>query len=445
MAKRDAAFEAYIALYHAGLISDNLLPLRGYGDEAIDEAQSAIEKIVSLIDVNEQLNIWSPIARDWRCGLATHASSVCITRHGMPLIQMLMLLPQPLPNTIEVDLYWNAFTTLRATIGPGPAVPQGMLHARSVADCTALLLGSVFGTRMYRNQTDFVAQFVPAEFENLCTWPNRYQGAAAASSLSDKGVVTNALGIVRDPTQNGTPFIFGGIEWLQPQCTCDQLDGTMQSIQDTETVEKEMYIKARRLPKRADFLHPIPLRDRDKSELSSKLLRASDCTVDKLPFVYSQFALLIPSILHRVEVDLIAEDLCSSLLPSVGFSNLSVVLTAISATVARESTNYQRLEFLGDSILKIFTSITLLATHLNWHEGVLSHQKDHIVSNANLARASLTKGLDKYILTKPFTGNKWRPLYVSDLLSEQTPIRRQLSTKTLADVVESLIGAGKPF
>ena len=75
--------------------------------------------------------------------------------------------------------------------------------------------------------------------------------------------------------------------------------------------------------------------------------------------------------------------------------------------------------------------------------GVLSHQKDHIVSNANLARATLAIGLDKYILAKPFTGHKWRPIYVSDLLSEQAPAKRQLSTKTLADIVESLIGAGR--
>ena len=165
--------------------------------------------------------------------------------------------------------------------------------------------------------------------------------------------------------------------------------------------------------------------------------------IDKLPFVYSQFALLIPSILHRVEANMIAENLCKDVLPSVKFSSLSVVLTAISTTAAQEPTNYQRLEFLGDSILKTFTSITLLATQPNWHEGVLSHKKDHIVSNASLARATLARGLDKYILTKPFSGHKWRPLYISNLVAYRAPAIRPLSTKTLADVVESLIGAGK--
>lgn len=50
-------------------------------------------------------------------------------------------------------------------------------------------------------------------------------------------------------------------------------------------------------------------------------------------------------------------------------------------------------------------------------------------------------GLDKFILTKAFTGLKWRPLYIGDLLSEQTTKTRKMSSKTLADVVEALIGA----
>ena len=139
---------------------------------------------------------------------------------------------------------------------------------------------------------------------------------------------------------------------------------------------------------------------------------------------------------------MIAEQLCKNVLPTVGFNDISLVLTAMSTTAAQEPTNYQRLEFLGDSILKTFTSLTLLFLHQNWHEGYLSRQKDHIVSNATLARASLASGLDKYILTKPFTGQKWRPLYISELLSDKSSATRQLSTKTLADVAESLIGAG---
>lgn len=108
---------------------------------------------------------------------------------------------------------------------------------------------------------------------------------------------------------------------------------------------------------------------------------------------------------------------------------------------AQEPTNYQRLEFLGDSILKVITTLALSATYLNYHEGMLSNKKDHIVSNGSLARAAVRAGLDAFILTKPFTGRKVRPLYNFELLTPKPRKLRDMSTKTLADVVEALIGA----
>lgn len=69
--------------------------------------------------------------------------------------------------------------------------------------------------------------------------------------------------------------------------------------------------------------------------------------------------------------------------------------------------------------------------------------KDRLVANSRLSWATRELGLDKYIISKPFTGKKWRPLYVDDLLERgDDPLgKRKLSAKTLADVVEALIGA----
>ena len=439
LAKRDAAFEAYVALYHAGLVSDNLLPIRGY-DEAAVEAQSTVEKIASLVEVNEQLNIWTSIAQSWQSGTVLQSFNVCITHQGSILTEMMMLFPWLLPDNLIFDIYWNACTNLGVEIRRGSSVPQVQPQTRAIADITALLLRSVFRTRMDSPQTDFIAQFFPAKAQDLSTWYKQNCGTLPARLLADTTLPRECVGIIRDLKNNDVPHIFEGVQKIGASCAHDQLDGAMQSAE--EVVEDVICIRAKRLPKRADFLHPITSK-RDKPNSSSKILLARDCSVDRLPFIYAQFALFIPSILHKIENSIIAEDLCKNVLASVGFSNHSLVLTAISTTAAQEPTNYQRLEFLGDSILKAFTSLALLVNHLNWHEGVLSHQKDHIVSNSNLARANLAIGLDKYILTKSFTGTKWRPIYVSDLLSGQNAAKRELSTKTLADVVESLIGAGR--
>jgi dsRNA-specific ribonuclease len=71
----------------------------------------------------------------------------------------------------------------------------------------------------------------------------------------------------------------------------------------------------------------------------------------------------------------------------------------------------------------------------------LSSTDNILVSNFRLCCAALETGLDKFIIKEPFTGRKWRPPYVEDLLEVQEPPKREMSTKVLADVVEALIGA----
>ena len=63
---------------------------------------------------------------------------------------------------------------------------------------------------------------------------------------------------------------------------------------------------------------------------------------------------------------------------------------AITAPVAQEQIHYQRLETLGDTVLKFVASVNLLAEYRYWHEGYLARKKDHAVSNASLAKAAST-------------------------------------------------------
>ena len=80
--------------------------------------------------------------------------------------------------------------------------------------------------------------------------------------------------------------------------------------------------------------------------------------------------------MHRFEAYFLAETLSKSILKRVKISNLGYIVTAITASSANEpGTNYQRLEFLGDSILKLCASIQLIAAYPLWHEGYLSAKK----------------------------------------------------------------------
>ncbi|KAL8939968.1 MAG: hypothetical protein Q9211_002496, partial [Gyalolechia sp. 1 TL-2023] len=441
-ARRDAAFEAYIQLYHAGLISDNLLPIRGF-DEAIAEVETKVDKIASLVPVAGQLNPWNLVARQWQ-GVGDLSSLQCselsLHRGEETVVEMLMLAPGPLPPIPAITLFWDADTIFRATVRTSPGRLIRPAYAKSAAQSTTLLLASVFRKSVAAASTGFAILFVPSEDGDPMQWADRFHGTVRGDGLEPIDVSSlspSSLGIIRDMKNNGVPHILRGFQERSSDLNGDELER-----QGIENAEAAPLFEVSRFPKRTDFLHAIPEQNQTaRSGPNTTLLRPEDCEIDRLPLAYAVFAATVPAILHHVGVRLVAAHLSNTLLAPVGLTNTELLVTAITASAAREATDYQRQEFLGDSVLKFLTSLMLTSKHLHWHEGLLSLAKDHIVSNASLAKAALAVGLDGFILTTPFTGSKWRPPYISDHLDSPAGKPRQLSTKTLADVVEALIGA----
>ena len=63
-----------------------------------------------------------------------------------------------------------------------------------------------------------------------------------------------------------------------------------------------------------------------------------------------------------------------------------------------DTDNYERLEFFGDSVLKLFTSKVLYENYPNSPEGELSKIRSILVSDAILAKIAIEIGLDKRII-----------------------------------------------
>lgn len=63
--------------------------------------------------------------------------------------------------------------------------------------------------------------------------------------------------------------------------------------------------------------------------------------------------------------------------------------------------NYERLEFFGDSVLKLFTSKVLYETYPEYPEGKLSQIRSILVSDAILSNIAFEIGLDKLIKLGP--------------------------------------------
>ena len=429
MAKRDAAFEAYVALHKAGLVNDNLLPLIRFEEIKLEEG--FVERRPSMMECMEQLIPWTDIAKAWE-GAVTHSSAIIniasIDRTEEP-VDLVLTLPTDWPVPQDFHVYWKGDDVLKISYQR----PQTSLISIQDYRSTSLeLLRLARRRRTQLDQSDFVALMTIAPGKALLTTSvgtERVVSPALDFHLS--GTPVHDMGLVYDTLMDNAPYI--PLRWLI--CEMEVSEGSTEK-------KIEICVEALRFGKRADFLHPLA---NHASQKAPTVLVAQHCTVDRLPHRYARAASFIPCILHRVSTQLLATHLSKTLLASLQISDTNLILTAITAPQAREGYDYQSLEFLGDSVLKFLTTSHLFSSRPNWHEGYLSAKKDRIVSNDNLCKAALKAGLDAFIITKIFTGHKWKPLYISELFVPKPLQTRHLSSKILADVVEALIGSSYLF
>ncbi|KAI5310184.1 Dicer-like protein 2, partial [Ascosphaera atra] len=301
------------------------------------------------------------------------------------------------------------------------------------AEATHLILESVIPGRIDPTSRDFTSVFLPdvqLTAEAIEAWCASSKGNTPASNYSNSDAsALQSLGLVRQKNLQSRP-------WVAKEFVAIEEEVLDKEGNPGVTVEV-LHVRGIIWPKRTDFSHPVS----GEAHTHEKSYRVDRAMVANLPAAYSRFGLFVPALLHRLELYLHAQELRDTILKPLGIEDLDLVVTAISSPVAQEQTNYQRLEFLGDAALKLYTSMQLAAAKPQWHEGLLTAFKEKIVSNHRLSAAAIEKGIDRYILVDVFTGLKWRPNYNKNLAEPEELPTRELSTKVLADVVEALIGA----
>lgn len=418
-------------------MNDNLMPLLKH--ESIEELAMGIEKRPSIVQASAQMNPWVEVARAWSCQVGPARMKrriVTINDANNEIIsRMEMILPMDIPSVPRIRVYWDAATQMTVDITATESLSSDAEEdIRQAQNDTWTILNAAFGSRFPIERKGFVAVFRSI----LATLQEGNDPILSANQILELGL---DVGLIRYKMESDQPYIFEA--WLSQKPSASLVKHPSKDYE--EVPGNVAHLSVSKLPRRADFLHKIPNENQEPVRRRfSYVLPYTGCTVDKLPFRLTQFAMLMPAILHRLHVYMVGDMLSKTALADVDFSNLKLVVTAISASSATEETNYQRLEFLGDSLLKICTSLQLLAEYPLWHEGYLTAKRDQVISNSRLARAALQVGLDKFIITETFTGRKWRPLYVQDLLDKSNVVsKRDISTKVLADVVEALFGAAK--
>ncbi|KAL0340835.1 UNVERIFIED_CONTAM: Endoribonuclease Dicer2 [Sesamum radiatum] len=129
-----------------------------------------------------------------------------------------------------------------------------------------------------------------------------------------------------------------------------------------------------------------------------------------------------------------------------------MVLEAITTKKCQEKIHLESLETLGDSFLKYSIGQQLFKTYQNRHEGLLSLKREKIISNAALCKLGCARKIMGFIRNEPFDPKTWiipgsncaNHILKEELLSSKKFYaggRMKIKSKTVADVIEALIGA----
>jgi hypothetical protein len=272
-AARDAAFQAYVGLYKAGLLNDNLLPLSHTWNV---EEQDHREYLEATIDVAMQFSPWAELAKAWSAP-DIHQNTISLqysSSNEQDDLTMVLTLPLPTPHIPPFDLYWNESTTFTIRVNPRrratlPA-PETVKVMRRITHTLSRSTHSDYS--IDDDRLDFITLVTPHKDENqLASWCADICGRALGSDKYRSK--DNVLGFIRTPPyHNNAPCIFH--RW---------------KVTD-ECQESNVEIECVPLPKRRNFLsRNTPSKSIEPgidSECSPKYhsFPLKDCTVDRLPF-----------------------------------------------------------------------------------------------------------------------------------------------------------------
>jgi dsRNA-specific ribonuclease len=423
MAKKDAAYHAYLSLYRAGLVTDNLLPPEvskaTYNGSQPDGTSS---KEDGMCDVHDQYDPWSPVMGDWLHSTELYAHNFQIAGGSSVYPSMLMLLPVKLFAT-SFPIYLTADSSIQVSLYAGKEVSG--VSVELLRDISFHLLVSILGRRLRGIQKEQLPFLLVPDLDPhfLEQWYSQVSTNIPASLLADGGLQKRKY-LLRHRVEP-LPYVYDH-------------ELTQSDIMDMDA-PKSISITARRFPKRLNYLDP-PLHLPSTKATSSTTLLADDCEILGLPAEYGELLMLVPSITHMVEVALRSAEACKGPLSSLEFADLDLVSQALTLPSVN-TRNYERLEFLGDDLLKFYASLQTFVDNPYHPESLLSIERNRIVNNARLQRTTRELSLDRYLTKHKFSGAQWRAGVNNADTVEAVPLKKKLSAKTLADIVEALIGA----
>ncbi|KAL9326120.1 hypothetical protein ACSQ67_006765 [Phaseolus vulgaris] len=227
------------------------------------------------------------------------------------------------------------------------------------------------------------------------------------------------------------------------------------------------------LPNLHNLLHNRKREDAEPQELDEYLIYLPPelCELKIISFskdIGSSISLL-PSIMHRLGNLLVAIELkqmLSSSFPEAAEVSALRVLEALTTEKCQERFSLERLEVLGDAFLKFVVARHFFLMHDSLHEGDLTKRRSNAVNNSNLLKLAIRRNLQIYICDQTFDPSQFYALgrpcpiicckeikesihFCVNSVKEQGKLTETrcnknhhwLHNKTVADVVEALVGA----
>lgn len=394
-ATKDAAFQAYVALYNAGLVNDHLLP---FAPEQIPgiETRVAIERVESVF------RPWAQVAHAWKHGEERYVYELtCHDEHGTAFGRYELTLPLIMQERLRpLQVFPKENTIWEIRWGPGRRITKEEADERP--DHTSALIAHHFGHRWPVQDQSHVVKLTALgtgiDFAGI--------GSLSWEEASEQAQLRQSL--VRDRVQ--TPFLFQSI--LPSKPSLNQVKHTFHGFD--EAPEDVPYLVLEKWTRRADFLHPLlPSQDQPTSTKPyGHVLPLTYATVDATNYKHVQFGMLIPSFVHDLEVMLIATHLANTLLGPLGLTNMELVRTAISSRSAAEPYHYERLENLGDSILKFCATIRAASLRMCLYKPLIpaSREQQKLTYSQTRSGQRAIFPIIKIVLspTPDFPGHAWK-------------------------------------
>jgi hypothetical protein len=412
-AHRHSAFIAYRELYKHKLLNDNLLPIANVLDPKLADEVNAM-----LADVKKREGLANnTIGFDpWLTDDAQSLSWLCseLTLEGLPPLFLFTR-----SETIPLD-----FAHGPTVYPPGQAPVRISLRPVSVdhskigpaREFTRRIFWGMNASRMDWDNLDFAYLLLPVQssrnvWDSRRTWLEDEHKANA--ELYPDRLMVNAnrfvkeFGFMEDLTLIQThvssrPLKFMG--WRYQVLTSDE--------------EEKLKNRCGKLSGDLDVLYPLMIvqpcartnmllpssrhaKTRNGSDIPTEfLIPTSNAIIILLSKEEAEYAFLLPSVLRALSSLMSANSLRKSLFSATPLRDIppSVLSVAITVPSSGDGINYQRLETLGDAVLKFVVGIQLLAEYPLWHEGYLTEKKDQTIANVRLAKEDLNRRLYRWLI-----------------------------------------------